>query len=43
MIALLRYFSHFTLDVDNLSDDDFAKTWGQLQYSLEQTGQYKNG
>jgi hypothetical protein len=43
MIALLRYFSHFSVDVDNLNDDDFAKMWGQLQYSLEKTGYYNNG
>jgi hypothetical protein len=42
MIALLRYFSHFTLDVENMTDDELAKNWGQLQYALKQTGQYNN-
>jgi hypothetical protein len=41
MMALLRYFSHFSLDVDNLTDDELAKEWGRLQFSLKQTGQYK--
>jgi len=39
MMALLRYYSHFTLDVDNLSDDDLAKEWGRLMFALKQTGQ----
>jgi len=41
MMALLRYYSHFTLDVENLTDDQLAKEWGYLVYSLEQTNQYK--
>jgi len=40
-MALLRYFSHFTLDVDNMSDDDFAKDVGRLYFALEATGQMK--
>jgi len=40
MIALLRYFSHFTLDVENMSDDELAKNWGQLKWGLISTGQY---
>lgn len=40
MIALLRYFSHFRLDPETMSDEDFAKAWGQLQYGLEKTGHY---
>jgi len=39
-MSLLSYYSHFTLDVDNMNDDDIAKHWGRLQYSLEQTNQY---
>lgn len=37
MMALLRYFSHFTLDVDNLTDDELAKEWGRLDYALKTT------
>jgi hypothetical protein len=40
MIALLRYFSHFTLDCENMTDDELAKTWGQLKYALTKTNQY---
>ena len=39
MLALLRYFSHFTLDVDNMSDEDFYRDWGRLKYALKITGQ----
>ena len=42
MMALLSYYSHFTLDVDNMDDTELAKKWGYLVYSLEQTNQFKN-
>jgi hypothetical protein len=37
--ALLRYYSHFVLDPDEMTDEQFCKAWGQLYYSLQQTGQ----
>jgi hypothetical protein len=37
--ALLRYYSHFTLDPDKMDEDEFYKAVCQLQYSLKQTGQ----
>jgi len=43
MIALLCYYSNFMVDFDNMPDDQLAKKWGQLQFALEKTGQYRNG
>jgi hypothetical protein len=38
MCSLICYYSHFTIDPDLLSDDEFAKVWGRLFYALNKLG-----
>ena len=39
MAALIRFF--FKVNPDEMTEDEFAKAWGQLQYALKKTGQMK--
>lgn len=39
MAAFIRYYFH--VDADLMTDDEFAKAIGQLNFVLKQTGQLK--
>lgn len=42
MLALLAFHSKFSLDVDNMSDDEIVLAWNRLQYGLTKNGQYNS-